>query len=135
MTVFLYALPHSSKKRIYNCKDNGYPSYNCKRENITPFIDLNPRHTGYFTYKDASSTRIEFLSAKGAYVCTKIGMKLPSTGENTVAQNQTINRDVFVISLTPLSTTAEHYTSILEIIRGYLTHHQETVTHGKRNMM
>lgn len=41
------------EKLLLDSAHDAYPVYEyCKREKITPFIDLNPGHTGYFKYKD-----------------------------------------------------------------------------------
>ena len=41
------------EKLLLDSAHDAYAVYEyCRREKITPFIDLNPGHTGHFTYKD-----------------------------------------------------------------------------------
>ncbi len=54
--LFILMLPslifHIEKLLLDSAHDS-YPVYEyCRRENITPFIDLNPGNTRHFTYKD-----------------------------------------------------------------------------------
>ena len=74
-------------------------------------------------------------SVRQAYVCTRIDMKLPNTGRNTDAREQTGSVDASVNIPAPLRNMAEPYISLLRIIQDYSTYRQETVKHGKRNMM
>lgn len=41
------------EKLLLGSAHDTYPVYEyCRLEDITPFIDLNPGHTGHFTYED-----------------------------------------------------------------------------------
>ena len=46
----------------------------CRQENITPFIDLNPGHTGHFTYKD------DFTINEDGFPIYKMGLRMPKDG-------------------------------------------------------
>ena len=61
-------------------------------------------------------------------------MKLPSTAQNTGAQNLTGNAAVSVNILVHRRNMAEPYTSLPMTIQDYLTYRQGTLKHGKRNM-
>ena len=61
-------------------------------------------------------------------------MKLPNTGQNTAAQNQTGNVAASVNTLVHRRNMVEPYTSLPMTIQGYLTYRQGTLKHGKRNM-
>src|SRR5699024_2465666 len=73
-------------------------------------------------------------SVRGAYVCIKMDMRLPSIGRNTDVQNQTGNRAASVNIPVHRRNTEEPYTSLPMTIQGYLTYRQGTRKHGKRNM-
>ena len=60
-------------------------------------------------------------------------MKLPNTGQNTGAQNQTGNVAASVNTPVHRRNMVEPYTSLPMTIQGYLTYRQETVTHGERD--
>ena len=106
----------------------------CRRENITPFIDLNPSHTGHFIYKDDSPLmRTASRSVRWAYVCTKMDMGLPSIGRNTGLQKQTENAAVSVSSSVHRRNMEGPYMSLPMTIQGYLTYRQGTAKHEKRN--
>ena len=45
-----------------------------KREKITPFIDLNPGHTGHFTFKD------DFTVDKDGVPVCKMGLRMHKDG-------------------------------------------------------
>ena len=79
-------------------------------------------------------TAMVSLSVSWAYACTKMDMRLPNTGQNTGARNQTANAAASVSIPAHRRNTAEPYTSSPMIIQGYLTYRQGTVKHGKRNM-
>lgn len=74
-------------------------------------------------------------SVRWAYVCIKTDMRLLSTGRNTVVQNQIGHVAASVSIPVHLQNTEEPYTFLQQIIQDYLTYRQETVKHGKRNMM
>ena len=61
-------------------------------------------------------------------------MKLPNTGQNTGARNQTGNVAASVNTLVHRQNMEEPYTSLPMTIQGYLTYRQGTLKHGKRNM-
>ena len=46
----------------------------CRQVNITPFIDLNPGHTGHFTYKDDFT-----IDDDGVLIC-KMGLRMHKDG-------------------------------------------------------
>ena len=79
------------EKLLLDSAHDAYAVYEyCRREKITPFIDLNPGHTGHFTYKDDFTIGgMVSRSAGWAYVCTKMDMRLPNTGRNTGVQKPT----------------------------------------------
>ena len=120
------------EKLLLDSAHDAYAVYEyCRQKNITPFIDLNPGHTGHFTYKDDFT-----IDEDGwAYVCIKTDMRLLSTGRNTVVQNQIGHVAASVSIPVHLQNTEEPYTFLQQIIQDYLTYRQETVKHGKRNMM
>lgn len=76
-----------------------------------------------------------FPSVSWAYACIKMDMRLPNTGRNTGARNQTANAAVSVNILAHQRNTAEPYTSSPMTIPGYSTYRQGTAEHGKRNMI
>ena len=54
---------------------DAYPLYEyCKTNRITPFIDLNPGHTGHFKYKDDFT-----IDEDGVPVC-KMGLRMHHDG-------------------------------------------------------
>lgn len=79
--------------------------------------------------------RTVFQSAKWTYACIKMDMKLQNTVQNTGVQKRTENRAASVSILVHLQNTEGPYTFLLQIIQDYLTYRQETVTHGKKNMI
>ena len=125
------------EKLLLDSAHDAYAVYEyCRQKNITPFIDLNPGHTGHFTYKAISPLmRTASRSVRWAYVCIKTDMRLLSTGRNTVVQNQIGHVAASVSIPVHLQNTEEPYTFLQQIIQDYLTYRQETVKHGKRNMM
>lgn len=79
--------------------------------------------------------KMVFQSVRWAYVCIKMDMKLQNTVQNTGVQKQPENRGVSVSLLVLRQNTEGPYTFLPQIIQDYLTYRQETVTHGKRNMI
>ena len=81
------------KLLLYSAHD-AYAVYEyCKREDITPFIDLNPGHTGTSRIRMISPLMMTASqSAKWAYACIKMDMKLPNTVQSTGVQKRTENR-------------------------------------------
>ena len=73
-------------------------------------------------------------SVRWAYVCTKMDMRLPSTGQNTGVQKQIGSTAASVSIPVHRRNTAGPYISLPTTIQGYLTYRQGTVKHGKRNM-
>ena len=56
-TMKAYLPKFRIEKLLPDSAHDAYAVYDyCRRENITPFIDLNPGHTGHFTYKDRRNT-------------------------------------------------------------------------------
>ena len=52
-TMKTYLPEFRIEKLLLDSAQDAYAVYEyCSREKITPFIDLNPGHTGHFTYKD-----------------------------------------------------------------------------------
>ena len=63
------------EKLLLDSAHDAYPVYEyCRREHITPFIDLNPGHTGHFTYKDDFT-----IDDDGVPVC-KLGLRMHKDG-------------------------------------------------------
>ena len=63
------------EKLLLDSAHDAYPVYEyCRRENITPFIDLNPGHTGHFTYKDDFT-----IDDDGVPIC-KLGLRMHKDG-------------------------------------------------------
>lgn len=50
-TMKAYLPEFHIEKLLLDSAHDAYPVYEyCRRKKITPFIDLNPGHTGHFTY-------------------------------------------------------------------------------------
>ena len=63
------------EKLLLDSAHDAYPLYDyCKREHITPFIDLNPRHAGHFKYKDDFT-----IAPDGVPVCS-MGLRMHHDG-------------------------------------------------------
>ena len=63
------------EKLLLDSAHDAYAVYEyCKRKNIAPFIDLNPGHTGHFTYKDDFT-----IDNDGVPVC-KMGLRMHKDG-------------------------------------------------------
>lgn len=100
-----------------------------------PLLTLIPDIPNISLIKTISpSMKMEFLSASWAYICTKMGMRLPNTAPNTGVQSPAGNRAVSVNIPAPRLSTAEPYISSLRIIQDCLTYRQGTAKHGKRNI-
>ena len=133
-TMKAYLPEFSIEKLLLDSAHDAYAVYQyCRRENITPFIDLNPGHTGHFTYKDAFPliTTVS-RSVSWAYVCIKMDMRLQNTVRNTRCPKS--NRKPWLLLWASLFTRrnmAELCTSLPMIIQGYLTYRQGIVKHGK----
>ena len=125
------------EKLLLDSAHDAYAVYEyCRQKNITPFIDLNPGHTGHFTYKDDFT-----IDEDGVPIC-KMGLHMHKDGyeaskhrAKTVVQNQIGHVAASVSIPVHLQNTEEPYTFLQQIIQDYLTYRQETVKHGKRNMM
>ena len=74
-------------------------------------------------------------SVNWAYVCTRMDMRLPNTGQNTGVQKQTAGRAVSANIPVHRRNTAGPYTFLRMSIQGCLTYRQGTLKHGKRNMI
>lgn len=107
----------------------------CRQENITPFIDLNPGHTGHFTYKGDFT-----IDEDGVPIC-KMGLRMHKDGYEAAKHrakyrcpkaNRKQGGSVNILVLR--QNTVEPYTFLPQIIQDYLTYRQETVQHGKGNM-
>ena len=74
-TMKAYLPEFSIEKLLLDSAHDAYAVYQyCRRENITPFIDLNPGHTGHFTYKDDFS-----IDNDGVPLC-KLGLRMHKDG-------------------------------------------------------
>ncbi len=63
------------EKLLLDSAHDAYPLYEyCKTNGITPFIDLNPGHTGHFKYKDDFT-----IDEDGVPVC-KLGLRMHHDG-------------------------------------------------------
>ncbi len=63
------------EKLLLDAAHDAYPLYEyCKTNRITPFIDLNPGHTGHFKYKDDFT-----IDEDGVPVC-KMGLRMHHDG-------------------------------------------------------
>ena len=133
-TIKAYLPKFRIEKLLLDSAHDAYAVYEyCRRGNVTPFIDLNPGHTGHFTYKD------DFTVDRDSVPVCKLGLrmhkvKLPNIGRNTGARRQTGNEAASVGIPVHRQNTAEPYTFLQMIIQGYLTYRQGTLKHGKRNM-
>ena len=125
------------EKLLLDSAHDAYAVYEyCRQKNITPFIDLNPGHTGHFTYKDDFT-----IDEDGVPIC-KMGLRMHKDGYEASKHrakyrcpNQIGHVAASVSIPVHLQNTEEPYTFLQQIIQDYLTYRQETVKHGKRNMM
>ena len=76
-----------------------------------------------------------FLFVSWAYVCIKMGMSLPSIGQNTGVRKQTDSTGASVSSPALMQNTAEPYIFIRKTTHDSLTYRQGIVRNGKRNTM
>ena len=77
-TMKAYLPEFRIEKLLLDSAHDAYPVYEyCRRENITPFIDLNPGHTGHFTYKD------DFIIDKDGVPICKMGLRMHKDGYET----------------------------------------------------
>ena len=92
-TMKAYLPEFRIEKLLLDSAHDAYAVYEyCRRENITPFIDLNPGHTGHFTYKDDFTIDEDGVpSVRWACVCIKMDMRLPSIGQIPMPKSQTEN--------------------------------------------
>ena len=130
-------LPNSRiEKLLLDSAHDAYAVYECcRRENITPFIDLNPDHTGHFTYKDDFT-----IDDDGVPIC-KLGLRMHKDGHEAAKHRAKYrcpksNRKTAASVSIPVhrQNTAGPYISLLMTIPGCLTYRQGTAPHGKRNM-
>lgn len=105
-----------------------------KSNGITPFINLNPRHTGHFKYKDDFT-----LDEDGVPVC-KLGLRMHHDGVEKTKHREKYRcplanrkKDISVNTPAQIQNTAELYMSSKRIIQGFLTYHQGTARNGNRN--
>ena len=74
-TMKAYLPKFRIEKLLPDSAHDAYAVYDyCRREYIVPFIDLNPGHTGYFTYKDDFT-----IDDDGVPVC-KMGLHMHKDG-------------------------------------------------------
>lgn len=74
-TMKAYLPEYRIEKLLLDSAQDAYPVYEyCKKQGITPFIDLNPGHTGHFTYKDDFT-----IDDDGVPVC-KMGLRMHKDG-------------------------------------------------------
>ena len=74
-TMKAYLPEFRIEKLLLDSAHDAYAVYEyCRRENITPFIDLNPGHTGHFTYKDDFT-----IDEDGVPIC-KMGLRMHKDG-------------------------------------------------------
>lgn len=66
------------EKLLLDSAHDAHPVYeDCRREDISPFIDFNPGHTGQFTYKDDFT-----IDDDGVSIC-KMGLLMHKDGYET----------------------------------------------------
>ena len=74
-TMKAYLPEFHIEKLLLDSAHNAYAVYEYyRRENITPFIDPNPGHTGHFTYKDDFS-----IDEDGVPIC-KLSLRMHKDG-------------------------------------------------------
>ncbi len=74
-TMKSYIPEFKIEKLLLDSAQDAYPVYEyCKRKGITPFIDLNPAHTGHFKYKDDFTIDVD-----GVPIC-KMGLRMHKDG-------------------------------------------------------
>ena len=74
-TMKAYLPEFRIEKLLLDSAHDAYAVYDyCRREDITPFIGLNPGHTGHFTYKDDFT-----IDDDGVPVC-KLGLRMHKDG-------------------------------------------------------
>ena len=74
-TMKAYLPQFRIEKLLLDSAHDAYAVYDyCGRKTITPFIDLNPGHTGYFTYKD------DFTIGKDGVPVCKLGLRMHKDG-------------------------------------------------------
>ena len=87
------------------------------------------------TRKISPLITIASQSVSLAYVCIKMDTRLPDTGQNTDARNQTGNVAASVNRPVHQLNTAGPCTFLQMIIQGYLTYRQGILKHAKRNII
>lgn len=74
-TMKAYLPEYRIEKLLLDSAHDAYPVYEyCRREGITPFIDLNSGHTGHFKYKDDFT-----IDDDGVPIC-KMGLRMHKDG-------------------------------------------------------
>ncbi len=74
-TMKAYLSEFRMEKLLLDSAHDAYAVYEyCRQENITPFIGLNPGHTGHFTYKDDFT-----IDDDGVPIC-KLGLRMHKDG-------------------------------------------------------
>lgn len=74
-TMKAYLSEFKIEKLLLDSAQDAYPVYEyCKQNGITPFIDLNPGHTGHFKYKD------DFTIDKDGVPICKMGLRMRKDG-------------------------------------------------------
>ena len=81
-TMKAYLPEFRIEKLLLDSAHDAYPVYEyCRREDITPFIDLSPGHTGHFIYKDDFT-----IDDDGVPVC-KMDFRMHKDGYSGFSQN------------------------------------------------
>ncbi len=134
-TMKAYLPEFRIEKLLLDSAHDAYAVYDyCRREDITPFIDLNPGHTGHFTYKDDFT-----IDDDGVPVC-KLGLRMHKDGYEAAKHRAKYrcpksNRKRGCFCEHPCSPAKYGRTvHIFTDDKGYLTYRQGTLRHGKRNM-
>lgn len=81
------------EKLLLDSAHDAYAVYEyCRREKITPFIDLNPGHTGHFTYKDDFT-----IDEDGVPVC-RLGLRMHKDGYEGAKHRAKYGRTVHIFT-------------------------------------
>ena len=123
------------EKLLLDAAHDTYPLYEyCKTNCITPFIDLNPGHTGHFKYKD------DFTIGENGVPVYKLGLRMHHDGVEKAKHREkyccplpTGKKDVSVNIPASVQNTAGSYISSKKTTPGFLTYRQGTVRNGNWN--
>ena len=135
-TMKAYLPHHRIEKLLLDSAQDAYPVYEyCRKEGITPFIDLNPGHTGHFKYKDDFT-----IDDDGVPVC-KMGLRMHRDGHEAAKHrakyrcpkaNRKKAASVNIHAL--MQNTAEPYIFTSVITQDCLTYRQGTARNGRWNI-